>query len=136
MLLTATRFTWNVRVYYEDTDTAGVVYYANYLRFFERARTEWLRHQGLNQEVLAENSGLRFAVRRATLDFIAAARLDDLLQISVRMLKLGGASVDFEQEAHCSDRRICAATVKVACLRESDFRPVPIPASIRVKMQS
>ena len=74
--MTADQFTWNVRVYYEDTDTAGVVYYANYLRFFERARTEWLRHRGLNQEKLAAEEGLRFVVRRVTLDFIAAARLD------------------------------------------------------------
>jgi acyl-CoA thioester hydrolase len=132
--LTAAQFSWNVRVYSEDTDTAGVVYYANYLRFFERARTEWLRHLGLNQEKLAAEEGLRFVVRRATLDFIAAARLDDLLQISVRILKLAGASLELEQEACNEGRRICAATVKVACLRDADFRPVPIPESIRARM--
>jgi len=133
--LTAAQFNWNVRVYYEDTDTAGVVYYANYLRFFERARTEWLRHLGLNQEKLAAEEGLRFVVRRATLDFVAAARLDDLLQISVRILKLAKASLELEQEASNQGRRICAATVQVAFLRNADFRPVPIPVSIRAKMQ-
>jgi len=132
--LTATQFIWNVRVYYEDTDTAGVVYYANYLRFFERARTEWLRHLGVNQEKLAAEEGLRFVVRRATLDFVAAARLDDLLQISVRLLKLARASLELQQEASNAGRRVCAATVQVACLRDADFRPVPIPASLRARM--
>jgi len=133
--LIAAPFIWNVRVYYEDTDTAGVVYYANYLRFFERARTEWLRHLGLEQEKLASGDGLIFVVRRVTLDFLAAARLDDLLQISVRILKLAGASIELQQEASIEGRRICAGTVKVACLRGSDFRPVPIPESIRAKMK-
>ncbi len=133
--MTAAQFNWNVRVYYEDTDTAGVVYYANYLRFFERARTEWLRQLGLNQQVLAAEEGLRFVVRRATLDFIAAARLDDFLQISVRLLKLARASVELEQEASNEGRRICAGTVQLACLRDADFRPVRIPESIRARMK-
>ena len=133
--MAAAQFNWNVRVYYEDTDTAGVVYYANYLRFFERARTEWFRHLGLNQEELAAEEGVRFAVRHATLDFIAAARLDDLLQVSVRVLKLAGASAELEQEVCREGRRICAAIIKIACLRAADFRPVPIPESIRARMK-
>ena len=79
-------------------------------------------------------TALRFVVRRVTLDFIAAARLDDLLQISVRVLKLAKASLEVEQEASMDGRRLCAATVQVACVRESDFRPVPIPESLRAKM--
>ena len=133
--MSAAQFNWNVRVYYEDTDAAGVVYYANYLRFFERARTEWLRHLGLNQEALAAEEGLRFVVRRASLDFIAAARLDDWLGISVRILKLARASLELEQEVCNEGRRICAATIQIACLREADFRPVPIPESIRARMK-
>ena len=75
--MAAAPFNWSVRVYYEDTDIAGVVYHANYMRYFERARTEWLRHLGLSQEKLLAEHGLKFVVRRATLDFAAAARLDD-----------------------------------------------------------
>ena len=76
-------FTWPVRVYYEDTDIGGVVYYANYLKFFERARTEWLRSFGLNQDKLAQEEGLIFVVRRALLDFVRPARLDDMLEVTV-----------------------------------------------------
>lgn len=132
--MAAAPFAWNVRVYYEDTDTAGVVYYANYLRFFERARSEWLRTLGINQTVLAAEEGLVFVVRRASLDFLAAAHLDDLLQVSVGILKLSGASVELEQEAVVSGRRVCSATVLVACVRRDDFKPVAIPESIRRKM--
>ncbi len=81
-------FSWPVRVYYEDTDTGGVVYYANYLKFFERARTEWLRSFGLNQDKLAQEEGLIFVVRRALLDFLRPARLDDMLEVTVEPLKL------------------------------------------------
>ena len=132
--MAAVPFAWNVRVYYEDTDTAGVVYYANYLRFFERARTEWLRALGVNQQEIAASEGLVFVVRRAALDFLAAARLDDLLQISVGVLKLSRASVELEQEAMVDGRRVCSATVLVACVRREDFRPVAIPETIRKKM--
>jgi acyl-CoA thioester hydrolase len=134
--LTDAGFNWNVRVYYEDTDAAGVVYYANYLRFFERARTEWLRQIGVSQDKFAAETGLRFVVRRATLDFLAAARLDDLLRISVRVSKLARASLEIEQAASREGRTLCAATVQVACIRESDFRPVPIPSTLRERMQS
>ncbi|MFM9967005.1 MAG: tol-pal system-associated acyl-CoA thioesterase [Burkholderiales bacterium] len=134
--MSAAPFNWNVRVYYEDTDIAGVVYYANYLRYFERARTEWLRHLGIGQEKLLKDEGVKFVVRRATLDFVSAARLDDLLQISVKLLKFAGASLHLEQEASSDGRRLCAATVQVACVRDADFHPIPIPEFIKVKMQS
>lgn len=134
--MAAAPFNWSVRVYYEDTDIAGVVYHANYMRYFERARTEWLRHLGLSQEKLLAEHGLKFVVRRATLDFAAAARLDDLLQISVRLMKFAGASVHLEQEASIDGRRLCSGTVQVACVRDADFQPVAIPEFIKVKMQS
>jgi acyl-CoA thioester hydrolase len=136
VLLTAAPFIWNVRVYYEDTDIAGVVYYANYLRFFERARTEWLRHLGVSQEKLLADDGLKFVVRRTTLDFISAARLDDLLDISVKIMKFAGASIHFDQEATNSGRRICAGTVQIVCVRDADFQPVPIPEFIKARMES
>ena len=134
--MTATTFNWNVRVYYEDTDIAGVVYHANYLRFFERARTEWLRHLGIGQEKLMADHGVKFVVRRIAMDFFSAARLDDLLQISVSPVKFAGASVHLEQEACVESRRLCAGTVQVACVRDADFLPVPIPEFIKEKMQS
>ncbi len=102
--------------------------------FFERARTEWLRDLGLSQEHLAAEQGLRFVVRRATLYFAAAARLDDLLQMTVRILKFACASLDLEQEVLNRGRRICAATVQIACLHGVDFRPVAIPDNIRTRM--
>lgn len=134
--MTAAPFSWDVRVYYEDTDIAGVVYYANYLRYFERARTEWLRHMGVSQQKLLADEGLKFLVRRATLDFISAARMDDLLQVSVKLLKFAGASIHLEQEAVNAGRRICAGTVQIVCVRDADFQPVAIPEFIKTKMES
>jgi acyl-CoA thioester hydrolase len=125
------RFFWPVRVYYEDTDTGGVVYYANYLKFFERARTEWLRSCGLNQDKLAQEEGLIFVVRRALLDFLRPARLDDLLDVTVEPLKLARVYVDLVQEARCGAQVLARAEVRVACLRRRDFRPAAMPRFLR-----
>src|SRR6476469_4645766 len=92
-------FQWPVRVYYEDTDTGGIVFYANYLKFFERARTEWLRAGGFNQSALAEAFGIIFVVMQTAVDYHAPARLDNELKLSVRVEKCGRASVEFFQEA-------------------------------------
>ena len=124
-------FTWPVRVYYEDTDTGGVVYYANYLKFFERARTEWLRNFGLNQDKLAREEGLMFVVRRAQLDFVRPARLDDMLEVSVEPTKLAHVYVDLVQEARGAGELLARAEVRVACIRQRDFRPSAIPKSLR-----
>lgn len=94
-----TAFTWPVRVYYEDTDTGGVVFYANYLKFFERARTEWLRSGGINQSELADAYGIMFVVMRTTLDYHAPAKLDNELKLTVIVERLGRASVEFQQQA-------------------------------------
>src|ERR1700690_415696 len=93
-------FDWPLRVYYEDTDAGGIVFYANYLKFFERARTEWLRACGVDQSALATTSGLIFFVRGTTVDYLAPARLDDTVTIVSRIERLGRASVDFVQSAH------------------------------------
>ena len=127
----APRFAWPVRVYYEDTDTGGVVYYANYLKFFERARTEWLRSFGLNQDKLAREEGLIFVVRRALLDFVRPARLDDLLEITVEPLKLAHVYVDLAQEARCGAQVVARVQIRVACLAQRSFKPVPLPQSLR-----
>ncbi len=127
-------FSWPVRVYYEDTDTGGVVYYANYLKFFERARTEWLRSYGLNQDKLAQEEGLIFVVRRALLDFVRPARLDDMLEITVEPLKLARVYVDLAQEARCGTQVLAHAEIRVACLNRRSFKPVPIPQFFRDRL--
>jgi len=125
------RFSWPVRVYYEDTDAGGVVYYANYLKFFERARTEWLRSFGLNQDKLAREEGLIFVVRRALLDFIRPARLDDMLEVTVEPLKLARVYVQLAQEARCGAQVLARAEIQVACLNLRDFKPAAMPQFLR-----
>ena len=128
-------FSWPVRVYYEDTDAGGVVYYANYLKFFERARSEWLRGVGLNQDKLAQEEGLIFVVRRALLDFVRPARLDDLLEVTVEPRKVGRVYVDLAQQARCGVQVLARAEIRVACLRRQDFKPVAMPQSLRESIQ-
>jgi acyl-CoA thioester hydrolase len=129
------RFSWSVRVYYEDTDAGGVVYYANYLKFFERARTEWLRSFGLNQDKLAQEEGLIFVVRRASLDFVRPARLDDMLEVTVEPLKLARVYVQLAQEARRGAQVLARAEIQVACLNLRDFKPVAMPQSLRESIQ-
>ncbi len=124
-------FTWPVRVYYEDTDAGGIVYYANYLKFFERARTEWLRSFGLNQDKLAQEEGLIFVVRRAQLDFAQPARLDDLLEITVEPLQVARVYVRLAQEARRGSELLARAEVQVACLARDGTRPCAIPQALR-----
>ncbi len=127
----ATNFSWPVRVYYEDTDAGGVVYYANYLKFFERARTEWLRSFGLNQDKLQEEAGLIFVVRRALLDFVRPARLDDLLVLTVEPKKLARVYVDLAQEARRGEELLARAEVRVACLDKHGLKPALVPPVLR-----
>ncbi len=126
-----TLFSWPVRVYYEDTDAGGVVYYANYLKFFERARTEWLRGLGLNQDKLAQEEDLIFVVRRALLDFARPARLDDMLQVTVEPMKLARVYVDLVQEARCGTQMLARAEIRVACLNRRNFKPAAMPQCLR-----
>ena len=125
------RFTWPVRVYYEDTDSGGVVYYANYLKYFERARTEWLRNLGVNQDKLALEAGLIFVVRRAELDFERPARLDDLLEVTVEPLKVARVYVQLAQEARRGAEVLARAQIRVACLDSRGFKPAAMPQSLR-----
>jgi len=124
-------FSWPVRVYYEDTDAGGVVYYANYLKFFERARTEWLRGLGLNQDKLAQEEGLIFVVRRALLDFARPARLDDMLEVTVEPMKLARVYVDLVQEARRGTQMLARAEIRVACLNQRNFKPAAMPQFLR-----
>ena len=124
-------FSWQVRVYYEDVDIGGVVYYANYLRYFERARSEWLRSHGVNQERLAAVEGIGFVVARAEIDFRAGARLDDLLTVTVQPSEMKRAYFWLDQEVRKADGQVCAAArIKAACVRHQDMRPQPLPEAL------
>jgi acyl-CoA thioester hydrolase len=123
-------FTWPIRVYYEDTDAGGIVFYANYLKFFERARTEWLRACGIEQDRLAEESGALFIVRGTAVDYRAPARLDDLVKIVSRPERIGRASVDFTQEAWRDGTLLATGTIRVGCVDRVALRPAAIPAPV------
>lgn len=122
-------FLWPVRVYYEDTDAAGIVYHANYLRFMERARTEWLRALGFEQDALAREHGVVFVITEATLGFKRAARFNDELVVRSTLEALRGASLDFAQTI--SDQlgnTLCTARNVVACVTCVSLQPRRIPA--------
>ena len=120
-------FSWPCRIYYEDTDMSGVVYHAGYLRFFERARTEWLRAKGGQQAALKDELGIVFAVRHMKIDFVKPARIDDLIDVTVAVANAGRVSFTLDQSALRGGELIAAASVKVACLNAATFAPVPIP---------
>jgi len=123
-------FTWPVRVYWEDTDAGGVVYYANYLKFLERARTEWLRALGIEQTELAERDGVLFVVRRVEADYLRAARFNDALTVTCRMREVGGASIEIDQSVRRGETVLLTARVKAACVTVDQFKPARIPAHI------
>lgn len=129
-------FSFPVRVYYEDTDAGGVVYYANYLKFLERARTEWLRALGLSQDELARDFGVVFAVRSIKVDYLKPARLDDLLAVSVRVSRRGSASFTFHQAVARGGSVLCEGEAKVACLDAEAFTPRGIPDVLVSKLQT
>jgi len=129
-------FEWPVRVYYEDTDAGGVVYYANYLRFMERARTEWLRSLGFGQEALMRDPGILFAVRTVEIEYLAPARFDDALRVLTDIAALSRVSLTFCQRiVGEAGRELTTATVKVVCLDKDRFRPTAIPDAIREKIE-
>lgn len=126
-------FSWPARVYWEDTDGGGVVYHASYLRFLERARTEWLRSLGFSQTRLAAEPGIVFAVTTLTIDFRRPARLDDALEVSCEPQPGGAASLLFRQEIHRSAPQrvlLVSARVKVACVNATTFRPQRLPEAL------
>jgi len=121
-----------VRVYYEDTDASAVAYHANYLRWFERARTEWLRGRGYGQEALRVEAGVAFTVSKIEIDYRKPARLDDALEVHTRIAELRGASLIFEQRL-CrpgSAEALTTARVRVACVDAVTFRPKALPAGL------
>ena len=124
-------FSWPIRVYWEDTDGGGVVYHANYLRFLERARTEWLRSKGIAQEALRRDQDVVFAIRAVQMEFLAPARLDDELLATVDVTAVRGASLAFRQALVRADgTELVRATVRAACLTASTFRPRALPEGL------
>ena len=128
-------FIWQVRVYYEDTDAGGVVYYANYLAYMERARSEWLRKLGFDNQTLIDQQGVVFAVRRAAVDYLQPARLDELLDVSLTLKKRGRASLLFEQQVRRGDALLCQGEILLACVDAASFKPTAIPQAIMNKAQ-
>ena len=126
-------FVWQARVYYEDTDAGGVVYYANYLRFLERSRTEWLRSRGISQLALARDPGVVFSVVAIEARYRLPARLDDLLSISCEPAEDGGASILFSQRIWrepLAAALLLTASVRVACLDAATLKPRRLPQVI------
>jgi len=125
-------FRWPVRVYYEDTDAGGVVYHARYLNFCERARTEWLRARGWEQDVLRDQQKVVFVVARAALEYRQPARFNDPLHVTCEVARLRAAAIDFTQRVeHSADSSVlCEVSVRVVCVDAETFRPKPIPESI------
>ena len=123
-----------VRVYYEDTDAAGIVYYANYLKYAERARTELLRELGRENARLMETEGLAFAVRRCEVDFLIPARLDDLLSVETRFIDVGGASLVADQRVKRESAELVRMELKLACL-SLDGRPARLPAALKSRLE-
>ncbi len=129
-------YSFPVRIYFENTDAGGVVYHSEYLKFLERARTEWLRHLGFDHQTLARNHRVTLVVTSLAVDFIKAARLDDNVAVSVRLESLGKVRCVFAQEIRRDDEVLVKAKVTVACVTGEGFKPTEIPEGLKKKMEA
>ncbi|MDO8285108.1 MAG: tol-pal system-associated acyl-CoA thioesterase [Rhodoferax sp.] len=136
-------FTWPIRVYWEDTDAGGIVFYANYLKYFERARTEWLRALGLEQRVLQETTGCIFVVSEANIKYLRSARLDDQLLVTAQLADLGRSSFTIRQEARMlaqpSDAvstPLCTGSVRIGWVNGKTMKPARIPPGLQQALQN
>ena len=127
-------FPWPIRVYYEDTDAGGIVFFANYLKYFERARTEWLRACGIDQRELDRAHGILFVVSRTAVDYRAPAWLDDTVTIVSRVERLGRASVEFEQQAWRGDVLLATGSIRVGCVKRDGLAPAALPPAVRAAL--
>ena len=130
-------FCWPVRVYFEDTDSGGIVYYANYLKFMERARTEWLRHLGFQQDNLLLDDGIMFIVRSAALDYHRPARFNDWLEVQSHISETRRVSLVFEQTVinpQTPTQPLCHGRIRVACVSASTLKPHPIPKTLLLEI--
>ncbi len=136
MRLSHTHFTFPVRVYHEDVDDGGVVYYANYLKYLERARTEWLRTLGFDQRFLKDESSVQFLVSRVHIDYLRPARFNDLLVVGVKMARCARASIGLVQEVCREPEEVLAsAEVRLACVDAASFRPTAMPRSLLTELK-
>lgn len=135
-MVRAAIFEWPIRVYYEDTDAGGVVYHSRYLNFLERARTEWLRAGGFEQDALREDPGLMFVVNRVAVDFVAPARFNDALRITAQLRETRGARLLLDQQVihQDTDKTLVRAEVQVVCVDATRFRPKSVPPFILEKL--
>jgi len=129
-------FSIRVRVYYEDTDAGGVVYYANYLKFFERCRTEWMRVAGHDQSALAAEAGIGFVARKASCEYLKPARLDDELIVGLEVEKLTRVRVVFRQHVRRGDEELVTGTVEIACVNMASMTPTAIPEFLHSKLEA
>jgi acyl-CoA thioester hydrolase len=132
----ANAFSIPVRVYYEDTDAGGVVYYANYLKFFERCRTEWMRAAGYDQSQLAVDAGIGFVARKVSCEYLKPARLDDELSVGLEVEKLTKVRVIFRQHVRRGDMELVTGTVEIACVNMTTMTPAPIPEFLHCKLEA
>ena len=128
-------FNWPIRVYYEDTDSGGVVYHSNYLNFMERARTEWLRHLGFEQTYLKDALNIMFVVHSMQIAFKKPAKFNDMLTITCELHKVGHSSFKFLQRISVNQQALVEAQVKLACINALTFKPVGIPEQIKLTME-
>jgi acyl-CoA thioester hydrolase len=129
-------FKWNVRVYFEDTDSGGVVYHSNYLKFMERARTEWLRSLNLNQADLKKKDKIMFVVTKVNIDYKKAAQFNDALDIETSVDNIGASKVDLTQNIMKNSELYTSAKISIACIHSETFKPQRIPKLIKQQMET
>ncbi len=128
-------FHWPIRVYYEDTDAGGVVFYANYLGFMERARTEWLRALGFEQPEMAASDGVLFVVSAVNIKYLKPSRFNDSLQVTVEVVNVGGSRIRFLQQVLRGNEEIARAEVAVVCVSTDTLRPARMPDGLRITIE-
>lgn len=129
-------FVWPIRVYYEDTDAGGVVYHTNYIKFFERARTEMLRSMGFEQDELVANAGVIFAVRSVQVDYLSPARFNEHLSVQSRVIEAKKVSLTFAQTITRGTVECCTASIRIACLDAHSLRPKAIPENLLEQLKN
>ena len=129
-------FSFPVRIYFEDTDSGGVVYHSNYLKFMERARTEWLRSLGIDQRDLKHQAQIMFVVHRIDIQFKLPARFNDDLMVKSELIDIGSSKIEFRQMIYRDDELLIDASVDIACIDSEKFKPVRIPSNVKQTMES
>ena len=129
-------FSLPVRIYFEDTDSGGVVYHSNYLKFMERARTEWLRNVGIDQRHLKQQAHIMFVVHRIDIQYKLPARFNDELTVKSELIDIGSSKIEFRQMIYRNDELLIDASVDIACIDSEKFKPVRIPFTVKQTMES